>query len=176
MDATVVELSDVVKADEISVIIINGCIMTNFKLQQSDINQIKKFEGLSLRAYKPVPTERFYTIGYGHYGADVKANQVITEKEAESLLRKDLEKFEDYVNNLNVCKRYSEFASLTDFAFNLGTAALGRSTLLKYIRAKKPEQYIREEFGKWVNSKGMRLKGLVIRRQWEADRFYGKEA
>ena len=150
--------------------------MTNFKLQQSDINQIKKFEGLSLRAYKPVPTERFYTIGYGHYGADVKANQVITEKEAESLLRKDLEKFEDYVNNLGVCKRYSEFASLVDFSFNLGTAALGRSTLLKYIRAKKPEQYIREEFAKWVNSKGMRLKGLVIRRQWEADRFYGKEA
>ena len=150
--------------------------MTNFKLQQSDINQIKKFEGLSLRAYKPVPTERFYTIGYGHYGADVKANQVITEKEAESLLRKDLEKFEDYVNNLGVCKRYSEFASLVDFSFNLGTAALGRSTLLKYIRQGKPEQYIREEFGKWVNSKGMRLKGLVIRRQWEVDRFYGKEA
>ena len=150
--------------------------MTNFKLQQSDSNQIKKFEGLSLRAYKPVATEKFYTIGYGHYGADVKANQVITEKEAESLLRKDLEKFEDYVNKLDVCKRYSEFASLTDFAFNLGTAALGRSTLLKYIRAKKPEQYIREEFAKWVNSKGMRLKGLVIRRQWEADRYFGKEA
>lgn len=150
--------------------------MTNFKLQQSDINQIKKFEGLSLRAYKPVPTERFYTIGYGHYGADVKANQVITEKEAESLLRKDLEKFEDYVNKLDVCKRYFEFASLVDFAFNLGTAALGRSTLLKYIRQGKPEQYIRGEFAKWVNSKGMRLKGLVIRRQWEADRYYGKEA
>ena len=150
--------------------------MTNFKLQQSDINQIKKFEGLSLRAYKPVPTERFYTIGYGHYGADVKANQVITEKEAESLLRKDLEKFEDYVNNLGVCKRYSEFASLTDFAFNLGTAALGRSTLLKYIRQGKAEQYIREEFAERVNSKGMRLKGLVIRRQWEADRYYGNEA
>ena len=150
--------------------------MTNFKMQQSDINQIKKFEGLSLRAYKPVPTERFYTIGYGHYGADVKTNQVITEKEAESLLRKDLEKFEDYVNKLDVCKRYSEFASLVDFSFNLGTAALGRSTLLKYIRQGKAEQYIRGEFAKWVNSKGMRLKGLVIRRQWEADRYYGKEA
>ena len=140
------------------------------------IRKIKEFEGLSLKAYKPVPTEKFYTIGYGHYGVDVKANQVITEKEAESLLRKDLEKFEDYVNNLGVCKRYSEFASLTDFAFNLGTAALGRSTLLKYIRQGKAEQYIRGEFAKWVNSKGMRLKGLVIRRQWEADRFYGKEA
>ena len=140
------------------------------------IRKIKEFEGLSLKAYKPVPTEKFYTIGYGHYGADVKANQVITEKEAESLLRKDLEKFEDYVNNLGVCKRYSEFASLVDFSFNLGTAALGRSTLLKYIRQGKPEQYIRGEFAKWVNSKGMRLKGLVIRRQWEADRYYGKKA
>ena len=149
--------------------------MTNFKMQQSDINQIKKFEGLSLKAYKPLVTEKFYTIGYGHYGADVKKNQVITEKQAEELLRKDLEKFEAYVNKLDVCKRYCEFASLVDFSFNLGTAALGRSTLLKYIRAKKPEQYIREEFAKWVNSKGMRVKGLVIRRQWEADRYYGKE-
>ena len=140
------------------------------------IRKIKEFEGLSLKAYKPVPTEKFYTIGYGHYGADVKANQVITEKEAESLLRKDLEKFEAYVNKLDVCKRQGQFDSLVSFSFNLGTAALGRSTLLKYIRAKKPEQYIREEFAKWVNSKGMRLKGLVIRRQWEADRYYGKEA
>ena len=54
------------------------------------IRKIKEFEGFSLKAYKPVPTEKFYTIGYGHYGADVKANQVITEKEAENLLRKDL--------------------------------------------------------------------------------------
>ena len=139
------------------------------------IRKIKEFEGLSLKAYKPVPTEKFYTIGYGHYGADVKANQVITEKEAESLLRKDLEKFEAYVNKLDVCKRQGQFDSLVSFSFNLGTAALGRSTLLKYIRANKAEQYIRGEFAKWVNSKGMRLKGLVIRRQWEADRYYGKE-
>ena len=140
------------------------------------IRKIKEFEGLSLKAYKPVPTEKFYTIGYGHYGADVKANQVITEKEAESLLRKDLEKFEDYVNNLGVCKRYSEFASLVDFSFNLGSSALGRSTLLKYIRQGREEQYIRNEFAKWVNSKGVRLKVLVVRRAWEADRYFGKES
>ena len=139
------------------------------------IRKIKEFEGLSLKAYKPVPTEKFYTIGYGHYGADVKANQVITEKEAESLLRKDLEKFEAYVNKLDVCKKQCCFDSLVDFAFNLGTAALGRSTLLKYIRANKAEQYIRGEFSKWVNSGSVPLRGLKIRRQWEADRSYGKE-
>ena len=139
------------------------------------IRKIKEFEGLSLKAYKPVPTEKFYTIGYGHYGADVKANQVITEKEAERLLRNDLEKFEAYVNKLDVCKKQFQFDALVDFAFNLGTAALGRSTLLKYIRANKPEQYIRGEFVKWVNSGGVPLRGLKIRRQWEADRYYGKE-
>ena len=139
------------------------------------IRKIKEFEGLSLKAYKPVPTEKFYTIGYGHYGADVKANQVITEKEAESLLRNDLEKFEAYVNKLDVCKKQFQFDALVDFAFNLGTAALGRSTLLKYIRANKAEQYIRGEFAKWVNSGGVPLRGLKIRRQWEADRYYGKE-
>ena len=129
------------------------------------IRKIKEFEGLSLKAYKPVPTEKFYTIGYGHYGADVKANQVITEKEAESLLRKDLEKFEAYVNKLDVCKKQCCFDSLVDFAFNLGTAALGRSTLLKYIRANKAEQYIRGEFGKWGNPGGVPLRGLKRRRQ-----------
>ena len=139
------------------------------------IRKIKEFEGLSLKAYKPVPTEKFYTIGYGHYGADVKANQVITEKEAENLLRKDLEKFEAYVNKLDVCKKQCCFDALVSFSFNLGTAALGRSTLLKYIRANKAEQYIRGEFAKWVNSGGVPLRGLKIRRQWEADRYYGKE-
>ena len=139
------------------------------------IRKIKEFEGLSLKAYKPVKTERYYTIGYGHYGSDVKANQVITEKQAENLLRKDLEKFEAYVNKLDVCKKQCCFDALVDFAFNLGTAALGRSTLLKYIRANKAEQYIRGEFAKWVNSGGVPLRGLKRRRQWEADRYYGKE-
>ena len=139
------------------------------------IRKIKEFEGLSLKAYKPVKTERYYTIGYGHYGSDVKANQVITEKQAENLLKKDLEKFEAYVNKLDVCKRQGQFDSLVSFSFNLGTAALGRSTLLKYIRANKAEQYIRGEFAKWVNSGGVPLRGLKRRRQWEADRYYGKE-
>ena len=137
------------------------------------INKIIEFEGCKLTAYKcPAGV---WTIGVGHTKG-VKQGQTITKAQAMTLLKGDLLPCENYVNNLGVCKTQGEFDSLVDFVFNLGTAALGRSTLLKYIRAKKPEQYIREEFGKWVNSKGMRLKGLVIRRQWEADRYYGKEA
>ena len=137
------------------------------------LNKIIEFEGCKLTAYKcPAGV---WTIGVGHTKG-VKQGQTITEAQAMSLLKGDLLPCENYVNNLGVCKTQGEFDAIVDFAFNLGTAALGRSTLLKYIRAKKPEQYIREEFSKWVNSKGMRLKGLVIRRQWEADRYFGKEA
>ena len=137
------------------------------------LNKIIDFEGCKLIAYK-CPAG-IWTIGVGHTKG-VKQGQTITEAQAMTLLKGDLLPCENYVNNLGVCKTQAEFDAIVDFAFNLGTAALGRSTLLKYIRAKKPEQYIREEFGKWVNSKGMRLKGLVIRRQWEADRYFGKEA
>ena len=137
------------------------------------LNKIIDFEGCKLTAYKcPAGV---WTIGVGHTKG-VKQGQTITEAQAMSLLKGDLLPCENYVNNLGVCKTQGQFDALVDFCFNLGTAALGRSTLLKYIRAKKPEQYIREEFAKWVNSKGMRLKGLVIRRAWEADRYYGKEA
>ena len=137
------------------------------------INKIIEFEGCKLQAYKcPAGV---WTIGVGHTKG-VKQGQTITKAQAMTLLKGDLLPCENYVNNLGVCKTQAEFDAIVDFAFNLGTAALGRSTLLKYIRAKKPEQYIREEFAKWVNSKGMRLKGLVIRRQWEADRYFGKEA
>ena len=137
------------------------------------INKIIEFEGCKLQAYKcPAGV---WTIGVGHTKG-VKQGQTITKAQAMTLLKGDLLPCENYVNNLGVCKTQGEFDAIVDFAFNLGTAALGHSTLLKYIRQGKAEQYIRGEFAKWVNSKGMRLKGLVIRRQWEADRYYGKEA
>ena len=137
------------------------------------INKIIEFEGCKLTAYKcPAGV---WTIGVGHTKG-VKQGQTITKAQAMTLLKGDLLPCENYVNNLGVCKTQGEFDAIVDFAFNLGTAALGRSTLLKCIRQGKAEQYIREEFAKWVNSKGMRLKGLVIRRQWEADRYFGKES
>lgn len=149
--------------------------MTQYQLIQSDINQIKSYEQLRLKAYKPVAKEKYYTIGYGHYGADVKPTMAITEQQAEELLRQDIAKFASYVNNLGVCKQYCEFAALVDFAFNLGTNALATSTLLKKIRANASEAEIRYQFSRWVYSNGKKLPGLVKRRQWEADRYFEKE-
>lgn len=136
------------------------------------LNKIIDFEGCKLTAYKcPAGV---WTIGVGHTKG-VKQGQKITEAQAISLLKGDLLPCEKYVNDLGVCKTQGQFDALVDFCFNLGTGALGRSTLLKFIRQGKAEQYIRGEFAKWVKSGGKTLAGLVKRRAWEADRYFGKQ-
>ena len=61
-----------------------------------DMQVYKEFligeEDIKTEAYKPDPDEEFYTIGVGHYGADVKEGQVITEEDALNLLEDDISK------------------------------------------------------------------------------------
>lgn len=51
---------------------------------------IREAEGLRLEAYKPDPTEPYFTIGFGHYGKDVEEGDTITEETAEELLDEDV--------------------------------------------------------------------------------------
>ena len=52
---------------------------------------IKGWEGKSLKAYKPVPTEENFTIGYGHYGSDVQEGDVWSDAQADAQLRTDID-------------------------------------------------------------------------------------
>ena len=47
-------------------------------------------EGFEDKAYKPKASEQYFTIGYGHYGPDVKPDMKLSEEEAKNLLRKDI--------------------------------------------------------------------------------------
>lgn len=146
------------------------------------IGKIKEFEGFRSKAYRATPSEKYLTIGYGHYGADVKQHMTITRDAATELLRKDLVRFEKYVTGLNVARSQFEFDALVDFCYNLGTDALEGSTLLKKIRAAHSttvetaahKEDIKKEFMKWVYAEGKKLAGLVRRREWEAERFFTK--
>jgi GH24 family phage-related lysozyme (muramidase) len=146
--------------------------MGKMNISQKGIDLIKSFEGLSLKAYKPVAGEKYWTIGYGHYGADVRQGQVITKEQAEALLKKDLQKYVDGVNSvLKVPINQNQFDALVSFAYNCGVGALQKSTLLKKLNAG---DYVgaSKEFGKWVHGAGgVVLKGLVTRRQKEAKLF-----
>lgn len=53
-------------------------------------NTLRKEENFEPEPYKPDPTEEYFTIGYGHYGADVKPGMVIDKAFAERLLDRDV--------------------------------------------------------------------------------------
>jgi GH24 family phage-related lysozyme (muramidase) len=140
-------------------------------ITQTGIDLIKSFEGLKLEAYKAVPTEKYMTIGYGHYGSDVKEDQKITKKQAEELLKKDLKKFVDGVDKLVTVKVNSnQFDALVSFAYNCGLGALKDSTLLEKLNEGN-FQGASKEFERWTKSGGKELKGLVTRRNKEKNLF-----
>lgn len=60
--------------------------------QPDYVSKIKELEGFEERPYRFDETEEHLTVGYGHYGPDVKPNMVLSQKEAEDLLRKDLDR------------------------------------------------------------------------------------
>lgn len=142
----------------------------NRKISQAGINLIKSFEGCRLQAYKPVPTESFYTIGWGHYGPDVKAGMTITQAKADSMLVTDLAKYEEYVNNsayvpVTAQLNQNQFDALTSFCFNCGAGNL--KTICKGRSIKE----IAENITKYDKSSGTVLVGLTRRRQAELDLY-----
>ena len=140
------------------------------KITNEGINLIKKFEGLRLEAY--LCPAGVWTIGYGHTKG-VKKGQVITQLEADNLLKEDLSSFEKGVTSLiksNI--NQNQFDSLVSFAFNLGLANLKSSTLLKKVNANPNDRTIVDEFIKWIYAGGKPLEGLKRRRQAEAYLYF----
>jgi len=130
------------------------------------INLIKSFEGCRLNAYKPVPTEQYWTIGYGHYGSDVAPNQVITQAEAEILLGIDLKKYEQAVTaSTPFPLTQNQFDALVSFSYNCGVG-----NLKKLVNGRKAPQ-VAEAMLNYNKAGGKILAGLTRRRQAEHDLF-----
>lgn len=142
------------------------------KTSQRGIDLIKQFEGFRAQAYKCLVTEKYYTIGYGHYGPDVRFGQVITQREAEEMLKRDIERFEANVNKYYYTYDFnqSEFDALVSFAYNIGSIdqLTANGTRSKAVIAEKMLLY--------VNSGGRRIEGLVRRRKMEHDLFLSDSA
>lgn len=142
------------------------------KVSESCKQLIRDFEGLETVSYKPLPTEKHFTIGYGHYGPDVKEGQHITKDAAELLLTADLAKVAKQVEEAldGVQVNQCQFDALCSFTFNLGIGNLSKSTLLKKIK-EGDFQAAADEFLKWDRAGGQKLKGLTLRRQAERRLF-----
>ena len=133
------------------------------------MTQLMMMEGLRLTAYRDaagVPT-----IGYGHTRG-VRMGDRISEDWARKLLRQDVAEVERQVKAMRVASSEGQLDALVSFAFNVGIGRLRRSTLLRLIREGGTKLQIQREFKRWVYAGGQRLRGLELRREWEARRFF----
>lgn len=139
------------------------------KINDAGLEIIKSCEKCKLTAYKALPSEKDFTIGWGHMGSDVTEGMKITQAAADELLKKDLEKFENYVTHY--AKKYAlelnvnQFSALVSFTYNCGPGNLD-----KLLKGRNLLQ-IADKMLDFNHANGKVYSGLTKRRQRERDLF-----
>lgn len=141
-------------------------------ITQDGLNLIKRFEGFEPEIY--LDAAGLPTIGYGHLlrlGEAEMFKNGISEEAGVALLIKDVLVAERAVLRL-ICVPLTngQFDALVSFTFNLGSGALQRSTLRHKINREEHDEVPRE-FLRWVWAGGKKLRGLVRRRNKEAQLY-----
>lgn len=144
------------------------------QINEAGLEIVKHYEGLRLKSYRdPVG---IWTIGYGTttaagVGIDVRPNMTITEQEADTYLRRALDKFAGEI--LPAMKReptQNQFSAMLSLAYNIGPTAFKKSTCLRRFNAGDIEGAA--DALTWFNKAGGKvLRGLVRRRAAEHELF-----
>ena len=139
------------------------------KINDAGLEIIKNCEKCKLTAYKALPSEKDFTIGWGHMGSDVTEGMKITQAAADELLKKDLEKFENYVTHY--AKKYAlelnlnQFSALVSFTYNCGPKNLD-----KLLKGRNILQ-VADKMLDFNHANGKVYSGLTKRRQRERGLF-----
>ncbi|MBF2003654.1 MAG: lysozyme [Synechococcales cyanobacterium C42_A2020_086] len=142
------------------------------QINAKGLQLLKSFEGLELRAYQDAVG--VWTIGYGTTSG-VRPGMVITEAQAEELLKRDLARFERAVSDLvEVPLTDDQFSALVSFAYNVGEGALASSTLLRLLNQRN-YQGAADQLLRWDKAGGRPLAGLTRRRRAERALFLGQD-
>lgn len=138
---------------------------------------IKRFEGLAkvrpdgrIEAYAdPAHGWRVPTIGWGCTGPDIKRGTIWTLAQCEERLAEEAEERYPALIALSatLASDGARGAAMLDFIFNLGVGAYRGSTLRRRV-AERSWMDAGRECRKWVNAGGVKLPGLVVRRELEA--------
>lgn len=128
---------------------------------------IQRWEGCKLEAY--LDSAGIPTIGTGHI-AGVKMGDIITQEQADTFLRDDLQTAEDCVNTAAPPLTQNQFDACVSLAFNIGCGAFKGSTLCKLLWAGDFAGAA-SQFQRWNRAGGRELPGLTKRRLAEAALF-----
>lgn len=139
-----------------------------FTYSKDGLHLTEQFEGCKLKAYQD--SGGVWTIGYGHTHC-VLQNDTCTLEQAEQWVIDDINYSSSIVNrNVKIEINQHEFDALVDFVFNVGVGNFLSSTLLKYLNAGNFKAAA-AEFLRWDKCKGVKLAGLLARRQAEKTEF-----
>ncbi|MGX3066023.1 lysozyme [Ursidibacter arcticus] len=146
-----------------------------WSISVNGIQALKNYEALRTKAY--LDDAKKWTIGYGHTGyvgnQPVGAGMVITEQQAEELLKQRLPEFEDAVRtSVKAPLTQNQYDALVSLAYNIGPNNFKNSTLVKKLNAGDVEGAA-EQFMIWRNAGGKVNKGLINRRNREREMFLG---
>ena len=142
-------------------------------IRPSGLDLTCNFEGKRLTAYDD--GVGVWTIGFGTTvypnGIKVMKGDTCTEAQAKAYMAHDLKKFESAVNNaVKVPLSQNQVDALVSLAYNIGTGAFSKSTLVKKLNAND-FRGAADQFDVWVNAGGKRMQGLVNRRAKEKALF-----
>lgn len=146
------------------------------KISNEGLQLLKELEGFSDKPY--LDSAGIPTIGYGstyyEHGTRVTMNDVkISQFQATTLLHNLVVAFERAVDSYTRDDiTQNQFDALTCFAYNVGTNALRKSTLLKLVNANPNDPNIAAQFLRWNKVDGKANKGLTNRRQKEINLYF----
>ena len=142
-------------------------------MTENGIQMLKLFEALQLETY--LDSDGLPTIGWGHLIRDGENfDGPITEEQAEGIFRADLFSHERGMLSLvSVPLRPCELDALVSFVFNTGAKQFKTSTMRKLLNDGAPSAEVADQFPRWVYSDGLRVRGLIRRRNTEAACYLG---
>jgi len=134
------------------------------------------FEGFYSRPYlcpASVPTIGFGTIRYPNGRRVTLKDEAISKETALAYAEYELKRC--LVDTVRICpvllRHPSEWlGAIVDFVYNLGAGNLRSSALRRKINEEEWEE-VPFQLSRWVYGGGKKLKGLVLRREMEANYF-----
>lgn len=155
--------------------------MRKMQVGQAGKQLFKEWEGLRTHVYLDSGGEP--TIGIGHLltrderasgkiwinGQPVRYANGLTEQQCWDLLDQDLDIAEAAVNDrIIVPLTQNQFDALVSFAFNIGSEAFKKSTLVRALNQGQYDQ-VPTQLRRWVRDNGVVVPWLVNRREKEID-------
>jgi lysozyme len=140
------------------------------------LNFIKKAEGgLYLKAYQD--SGAVWTIGWGStYDFDkqrkVQQGDIITEAQAQKWL--DMETSQNAMDIKALVKvplTNNQLNALISFVYNVGINGFKASSMLRLLNSGADKNTVAAQFDRWVYDNGVKVKGLINRRNAEKKLF-----